>query len=258
MYIFIFLVVLGMTTFITNKQNEVESNYEFLKWSSKDILIISATAGVALLLQILDGIFLPKFFMLVYLIGSVISLVLVNKFREQYIQEYKKQLGQIIEAMGGLFKIKDEEINYNDLPFKIEKDGDLVNKIIVQMKDPQKFNDGNCTNAVYSLKRYFPYYDWQYTTDFPKQECVFEGQKLPPDVAKWPGDDLRRSPFIPLGLSGDGEVGWALTSKGYGESSYVFEDGSVAGTAKLPSAPQALVVGSTGGGKSIWVDQEVW
>lgn len=255
MYIFIFLVVLGLTTLFTNKQNQVESNYEFLKWTKKDITIISITIGVAILFQALDKI-LPKFFLLVYLIGALIALVLVNKFREQYIQEYKQQLGYIIESITSLCTVK--EIDYNDLPFKIEKDGDLINKITVQMKSPSKFNDGNCTNTVYSLKRYFPYYDWKYTCDFPKQECVFEGQKLPPAVAKWPGDDLRKSNFIPLGVSGDGEVGWPLTKKNYGESSYVFEDGSRAGTAKMPSAPQTLVVGSTGGGKSVWVDQEMW
>lgn len=258
MYILVFILVLGITTYVTNRQNDVESNNEFLKWTKRDILIISATLGVAVIMQILDKIFLPKIFILVYLVGSIISLMLVNKLRETYIQEYKAQLNQIIESMNKLVPIKESEIDYNNLPFSIEKDGTLVNKIVVTMKEPSKFNDGNCTNAVYTLKRYFPYYDWQYTNDFPKQQCIFEGQKLPPKIAKWPGSDIRKTGFIPLGLSGNGEVGWALTSKDYGESNFIFDDGNRAGTVALPSAPQCLTVGSTGGGKAVWIGQEIW
>ncbi|MBQ2174240.1 MAG: hypothetical protein II453_03900, partial [Alphaproteobacteria bacterium] len=64
--------------------------------------------------------------------------------------------------------------------------------------------------------------------------------------------------FIPIGLSGMGEVGWVINSyKNPGKSNYVYEDGKSANTVDSPSAPQALVVGSTGGGKAIYVEQEV-
>lgn len=255
MYIFSFFIVLGAVTYFTNKQNDVESNYEFLKWDRKEIIIISGTIGLAIVLQMLDFI-IPKIFILAYIVAAVIAILYVNKMREQYIQEYKQQISQVVEATDSLINVK--EIDYNNIPFKIERDGDLINKITVQIDKASRFNDGNCINAVYSLKKFFPYYDWQYTCDFPKQVCVFEGQKLPPGTALFPGSDLRKSTFIPLGVSGNGEVGWALSGGDYGDSEYVFEDGKKAGTVQLSYAPQALTLGATGGGKSVWVGQEIW
>lgn len=257
MYVFMFFVVLGVITYITNRSNEVESSQEFLRWSQKDIIIIGLTFLLSILMQILDAIFLPWFFLFVYIVAATLSLLYVNKNREKTIIEYKKQIDQIVDSLANLCPAK--EVEYNNLPFEIEKDGDLISKIIVIMKEPSKFKDASCTNAVYSLKRYFPYFDWKYTCDFPKQECVFEGMKLPPDIAKWPGSDLRKSYYMPVGLSGEGEVAWSIknTSKN-GNSMYEYDDGGRAGDVNLSSAPHLLVLGATGGGKAIWTDQEIW
>lgn len=255
MYVLVFFIALGIVTYITNKSNEVESSYEFLRWEKRDLLVIGILFLLSCVLQILDFI-VPKIFILIYLVGSVLALVYVNKNREKSIQEYKKQVNDIFESVSKLVKAK--EIDYNELPFKIEKDGDRINKITVTMEEPSKFNDGACTNAVYSLNRYFPYYEWQFDIRYQEQQTIFYGQKLPPTIARWPGSDLRGSRFIPLGVNGDSEVGINLGEKNPGGSLFVFEDGNVAKTSALPSAPQFLVIGSTGGGKSIYVDQELW
>lgn len=260
MYVLIFSLSLGIMTYITNTQQGVDSSQEFLRWRKQDILVIAAVFGAAILCQALDWL-LPKFCMIIYLIGSVIAFLVVNKSRENYIKDYKKQVDQILESIDKLIpkRKSGEEIDYSDLPFTIEKEGDQIKKITVLMKEPNKFNDGNCINGVYSLKRYFPYYDWKYTNDFPRQECVFEGMKLPPNIARWPGSDLRASGFIPLGLSGEGEVGWKPRSiSNTGKSMYVYEDGSVPDEVNLPNAPHCLCIGSSGGGKAIWVGQELW
>ena len=258
MYILVFFLVLGMTTYMTNKTNDTESNSEFLHWSKKDILIIASTFGIGVLFECLK--FIPIFFLAVYFVGTLIALVYVNKSREQYIIQYKKQIEQISESVAKLTNIK--ELDFNDLPFDIFKSGDKINKIVVHMKEPGKFNDGNCSNAVYSLKRYFPYFDWKYSNDFPKQICTFEGMPLPPSIAMWPGSDTRSSGSFPFGLAGSGEVLWNVgKDKNMGWSEYVYEDGTRAGTNEEiagTSAPQMMVIGSTGGGKSIWVDQEIW
>lgn len=73
-------------------------------------------------------------------------------------QEYKKQIEQIYDSIDPLTP-RDEEVQYNDLPFRIEKEGTKINEIIVDHQNPSKHNDTNCTNVVYSLKNYFPYYD---------------------------------------------------------------------------------------------------
>lgn len=261
MYILIYFLVLGITTYLFDKKNEVETNDEFLKWTKKDILIMGISFLVSIILEILGSFFLPKFFLLIEIVALLLVFVYVNKNREKTIQEYKSQIEQIFDSISSVVKIKEKEgIDYNDLPFKIEKEKDKISQIDVIMKEPNKFNDGNCMNVVYSLKRYFPYCDWTYITDFPKQICSFVGQPLPPEIAKWVGSDLRSSGFIPLGVNGSGEVGMALSGKkkDWGLSSYIGEDGKRIEANEVPTVPQYLCIGSTGGGKAIWTEQEIW
>ena len=99
----------------------------------------------------------------------------------------------------------------------------------------------------------------------------------------WPGTDYRPADWIPLGVSGMGEVGWNLGNpKDLGHSSYInkfpmgdsleksqnanhkpkdgfkLPNGSwIAGTVESPSAPQAMTIGSSGGGKSVSLNQLV-
>lgn len=121
--------------------------------------------------------------MLVYAFVATVGLVYANKNRERTIQEYQKQLEQVYDSIAPLNNKDAEEIDYNNLPFKIKKEGDKINEIEVTHINPKKHTDPNCTNVVYSLKNYFPYYDWQYTIDYPKQITTFSGQKLPPEMA---------------------------------------------------------------------------
>lgn len=256
MYIVIYFVVLGITTFVINKINDVEPSDEFLKWNKRELIIIGILFLIAVVLQCID-VLLPMFCWAIFAFFATIVLVYANKNREQDMQEYKKQIEQIYDSIDPLTP-RDEEVRYNDLPFRIKKEDTKINEIIVDHQNPSKHNDTNCTNVVYSLKNYFPYYDWQYSIDHPKQITTFIGQKLPPQIALWNGSDWRNSDFIPVGLGGAGEVGLKLANKEPGQSSYVYEDGKIPGTVDLPSAPQYLVVGSTGGGKAIDVDQHLW
>lgn len=245
MYVLIYLIVLGVSTYLTNKTNEVESSDEFLQWSKQDIATIGGVLALGIILEAI-GKTLPIVLLGVYFVVCMLAFVAVNKSREKTIQQFKEHVNQIYEATAKLTNIKKEDLSYSDLPFKLEQEDGRISQIIVKMTEPSKFTDGNCINAVYSLNRFFPYCSWKYVVDFPKQECYFIGQKLPPEIANWPGDNLRGSVYIPLGVAGDGEVGWPLANskKKWGESSFVFDDGEKAGTVDLPSAPQCLTVGS--------------
>lgn len=260
MFVIIFILALGIITQLISKKNEVEGLEEMLDWSNQDKIILAVLFGLSIVLQIIDSYFGLNFiFYIVFLFICVFSVFYVNKHREEWILEYKKQVEQIIDSLGKLVKVDTENIDYTDLPFKINKNGaGKINELVVDMKEPKKFKDDVLIQTVYSLNNYFPYFDWDYVTDFQGQKVTFSGNKLPPDTAAWKGSDYRPPEFLPLGLSGNGEVGLNLGVKNWGESSYVFKDGERAGTVKLPSAPQVLVVGSTGGGKDIWVDQELW
>jgi hypothetical protein len=126
------------------------------------------------------------------------------------------------------------------------------------------------TSCQYSLNSNFPHAQWIYDINFPNKEATFEGQPLPPNIANYPGSDFRPAEWIPLGLSGAGEVCWKLSGTGAeqmngfegvmpksGISAYVYEDGQRAGTVNNPNTPMTLTLGSTGGGKSVYINQEV-
>lgn len=243
MYLAIFLIVFGLLTVYTDKKNEIDTNDEFLYWARKDAIIIGVFLALSIVLSII-----PQSFVIsliggsVFLISLAITALYVNKNREQYIQSYKQQLDQIISAITPLKKVSD--VNYSDLPFTITRDGSKINTIRLKMEKPEAFRDDRLTNVVNTFNNCFPYYEWQYACDFQKQVCVFEGKRLPPEIALWNGSDMRPPSFMPIGLSGNGEVGIRLDKEDEGESSYIYEDGVRAETIKLPTAPQHLVVGS--------------
>ena len=91
-----------------------------------------------------------------------------------------------------------------------------------------------------------------------QERCIFVGTPLPPQVAKYKGSWLRPAEFIPIGLSGMGEVSWTINSyKDGGRALYVYDDGRKAQTVDSPSAPQAIMCWRYRGGKAIYVNQEV-
>lgn len=258
MYLVIFFIVFGLLTVYTDKKNEIEANDEFLYWTKKDACIIGAFLALSVVLTALP---LPFALSLIlgaaYMIALSVTALYVNKNREEYIQSYKQQLDQIISAISPLQKIN--EVDYSDLPFAITRDGSKINTITLKMEKPEAFSkEERLTNIVNTFNNCFPYYEWQYSCDFQKQVCIFEGKRLPPDIARWAGSNLRPGSFIPIGLSGNGEVGIRLDNTDEGQSSYLYEDGVRADTLRLPTAPQHLVAGKTGNGKAIWVGQELW
>lgn len=254
MFVIIYILTLGIVTQIISKKNNVEgTSEEMLQWSNQDKIILISLFGISIVLQVLAAyIELNIIFYLIYLFICIFAIFYVNKHREEWILEYQKQVDQIIDSLEKLIKVDKEDINYSELPFIINKTGSgKINKIVVDIKEPNKFKDATLIQVVYSLNNFFPYFDWDYSVDFQEQKLTLTGNKLPPDIAPWKGSDYRPPEFLALGLSGSGEVGLNIGVKDWGESEYIFEDGERAGTVKLPSSPQILTLGSTGGGKSV-------
>lgn len=258
MYILVFCIVLGLVSFFTNKKNGVEASDEFLSWPKKAIIILIATFGVACLCEILSNIFLPMFFIAIYAVSCVIAMVYVNKLREEDIQKRKQEMDTTYEALAPI--LKGMPVDYNNSLVKLKKEKNLVTSITVQIvpEITDRFNDSTCAVAAYNLMKYFSYFDWIYDLRIAKHECEFISQRQPPKVAYWVGDNQRSGTYIPLGLCGSDEIGWRLSSKDPGVSSYRFEDGTAPGTYNLPAAPMGLVVGATGSGKAIWTEQELF
>lgn len=208
----------------------------------------------------------PKIYMLVLGIYSVITLagiIIANQLRLQRIEDRRNDIDEVFKILDKIFKKKSEEIDYNNVPFTIlydKTDRKKIASIKIEIDDPNLFNDYNLTDSVNRLNQFFQYFQWLQKVDFPKRECIFIGKKKPPGMAVFNGSDLRPWNWIPLGIGSNGEVGWNLgaSSSNMGQSMFRFEDtGQLAGTTDVSKAPQCLTLGSTGGGKAIFIDEEI-
>lgn len=263
MFTVVYILILCITTTINNKANEIsDENTDSYKFDKKAALSILAlflvSIGLNFLKRLDTKIYLAA--LVIYGIFCLLCFLIINSLRIQNIKKEREQLVQMFEILDCLLKTKDS-IDYNNVPFTINYDKGnkkQIDSIVVDMKNPDKFTDSALTQTVYNLNKFLPYRRWVSETDFPERTCTFIGTKLPPDLANFPGSDLRPWQWIPLGLGGQGEIGWNLgaSKKEMGKSLYIYEDtGLPAQTTEIAKAPQALCVGSTGGGKAIFIDE---
>lgn len=263
MIVLIFLIVLLITINITNKKNEAKASDEVLEFEFKDSLAIFILFILSILINKSIKLFsLEKYAIYIILFSTLFftcALIIINRNREQMIKRKHDQIINIYQALIDI--LGKQEIQFENTPFIVEEDNKLkkINKIIIDTSNQDiRANENTITLATYSMNKFFPDYEWMSKQNHQKRELQFIGLPKPPDIAKYPGSDYRPTGWIPLGVSGLGEVGWNLANpKDLGISSFVAENGQPVGDVIMPSAPQALVVGSTGGGKAIWVEQEL-
>lgn len=249
MYILVFFVVVAVTQFLTNKiLNVNDENAISYTYSKRDGLIICSflLIGIGLSFIKLHG----KIFWIVcgcYAAAILMTMFVLATIKKVVVEKQKDEMKKIFDVLVPVLP-KNAEFDLNTLPFKVEYEGTNVNKITIEI-NPNTFKESVAVNLCSSFDRYLPNYQWVNKFDFPARECSFVGTPLPPNVAKYPGSWLRPVEFIPIGLTGLGEVSWTINSykKGSGRSLYTYEDGKRAKTVDSPPAPQCLVVGGTGG-----------
>ena len=258
MYLFIGILVLAVGQWLTNKcLNISDENTTSYLYSTKSSIVILALFGVGI------GLSFTKFtgttFLFVCLGYGVIflaTMVMLGFIKNITITKQREELQKVFDVLAPVLP-KNAELDMNNPPFKLGYEKTKVNRITIEI-NPNTFKENVAVNLCLSLNKFLPDYEWINEFDFASRECSFVGTPLPPHVAKYMGSWLRPTELIPIGLSGKGEVSWKLSScKNDGRSLYMYEDGKKAKTVDIPSAPQALVVGGTGGGKAIYVEQEV-
>lgn len=271
MFLISFFIVLSISTTLINKTNDVgdetKESYSYDKQSMKIILwVLVASILLEILFNVLKGVeFVRKLHfpaLGAYILLSVISIVVANKIRLESIKKRREETLQIFSMIKiCLPKDKQKEMDFDNPPFELEYQKGKVWKIIIKFENPSDFNDNFATTALASLNKYLPHAVWiSDNSQLLERTFVFKGTKLPPTMAGFPGTWLRPNSFIPLGVNGIGEVSWNMgnpSKKELGRSMFKYEDGTQAGTINVASAPQAMTVGSTGGGKAIWVGQEI-
>ena len=249
MYILTFLLIIALSQYITNKiLNISDNNSVGYSYSKRDSLIIVIFFGISVLLQYVSKFMPVKIFWLgcaIYGGSIIIVMVVLATIKKVIVEKQRDELEKIFEVLKPALSLKkDEELDVNNPPFELGYEKNQVNRITISI-DPNKFKEAVATSLCATLNLYLPNYEWVPEFDFAARKCAFVGTPLPPHVATYKGSWLRPAEFIPIGLSGLGEVSWTLNSiKNEGKSLYKYEDGKTAQTVDTPSAPQCLTVGS--------------
>lgn len=257
MFIFVFFLVVAIAQFATNKiLNISDGNSVGYQYSKRDALILVGLFGLGVLFQVLPLKGHKIFWVLLglYAFGILITMVILATIKKVIVAKQREELlavfGVLEPVISNDSKVKNKETgeyelkDINNPPFQLGYEGTKINKITIKI-NPNTFKEQVAVNLCLSLNKYLPNYEWVNEFDFAARECAFVGTPLPPHIAKYKGSWLRPPEFIPIGLSGLGEVSWNLNSiKNEGRSNYIYEDGKIAKTVDTPSAPQALCVGS--------------
>lgn len=249
----IFLIVLIASIKIINNKNGAGVNDEILSFDMKGNMIILICFASSFILNIIVNKFFNKYYfpVIIFSAGAYsMILTIVNIWREESIKKKHDQILNIYQALTDIFgKVVVDEVDYDNMPFKYETDKKTnnVNKIIIDTSQDGKFNDNSITYALYNINKFFPECQWTSDMDHPNRTLTFIGLPKPPNIAKWMGSDYRPTGWIPLGLSGQGEIGWNIANPSKSEigiSSYIDEEGHIPDYVDMPSAPQCLTLGS--------------
>lgn len=258
MFIFAFFIIVFVTQYCINKILKISADNSLgYTYSKRDTYIMVGFFVVSLILQKV----IPKgkvYWISCGIFASIllITLIILGAIKRTVVMKQREELQSVFEVLEPVLP-KNTELDMNNPPFKLGYEDTKINRITIKI-NPNTFKEAVAVNLCLSLNKYLPNYEWVNEFDFAARECAFVGTPLPPGVAKYKGSWLRPAEFIPIGLSGLGEVSWTINSiKDVGKSNYIYDDGKIAKSVDTPSAPQALCVGSTGGGKSIYVHQEV-
>ena len=246
MYILAFFIVFAVSQFLTNKLlNVSDENTISYSYSKRDGLIIFCFLVAGILLQVfakLEG----KIFWIVlgsYAFAILLTMIVLATMKKVIVEKQKEDMKKVFDVLAPALP-KNAEFDMNSLPFRLSYENNQINRITMDIVNPTTFKEDLAITICLSLNKYLPSYEWVPEFDYAARECAFVGTPLPPHVARYKGSWLRPAEFIPIGLTGLGELAWVINSyKGEGRSLYKYEDGKIAKTVDSPSAPQALVVG---------------
>lgn len=265
MFTLFFIISLIASIWMINNKNGASGDGESMAFEFKDSLIILSFFILTFLLNFIFKNFMPKIYVLaafVSILPDMILVSIVNANRERKIRTKQQLVQEVYESLADILgRVDPDDIDYDEVPFEYNwnDEKNSIDEITIDTRFDVKVNDNTITEATYSLNKQFPNYQWIGNENTQERELVFKGLPKPPDIAKYPGSDYHSFAYVPLGVGGQGEVGWYKTkdSRGVGFSNYIGEDNQQIETLKVATSPQMMVGGVTGGGKAIWIEQQV-
>lgn len=248
---------MALVQFVNNKtmglSDDSEDAYNFTR---KDSIIIGMVFVAAIALQVVSGFgFLDKLFWplcIIYLVVSTILLIVILQIRKGAILKKREEIQQVYEILQKLVDKKGEGLDFNNPPFSLSYKHGNIQDIRVPV-DPVALSDvkdltSSMVPYITQLDNFLPTYKWTFEKHLESRYIEFLGEEKPPQMARWPGAWLRNFRFMPMGLSGRGEVGFTaddVPKDLVGRSLYIDEEGHIVEQdTTLPKQPQALVAGA--------------
>lgn len=264
MYVLIYFLSVSLSQYISNITMDVTTdNEENFNYSRQDSLLLIGLFIVAIILQAVNNLIINYaiWVMLTYLLVSVSITLTLTTLRKQRIEKTREEITQIYEILHNLVDKKGKGVDFNNVPFTLEHKYNTINKIDV-IVDPITFDDKYLPEYLNQLNNFLSTYTWNYELHLEERKISFVGYDKPPTVARWKGSWLRPTRFFSLGITGKGEFGWLpdkVDKKRLGKSQFLDEMGNpLPADMELPSAPQGLICGATGGGKSVAVQNIIY
>lgn len=264
MYVLIYFLSVSLSQYISNITMDVTTdNEENFNYSRQDSLLLIGLFIVAIILQAVNNLIINYaiWVMLTYLLVSVSITLTLTTLRKQRIEKTREEITQIYEILHNLVDKKGKGVDFNDVPFTLEHKYNTINKIDV-IVDPITFDDKYLPEYLNQLNNFLSTYTWNYELHLEERKVSFVGYDKPPTVARWQGSWLRPTRFFTLGITGKGEIAWMpdkVDKKKLGKSQFLDEMGNpLQADMELPAAPQGLICGATGGGKSVAVQNIIY
>lgn len=264
MYVLIYFLSVSLSQYISNITMDVTTdNEENFNYSRQDSLLLIGLFIVAIILQAVNTLIMNYaiWVMLTYLLVSVSITLTLTTLRKQRIEKTREEITQIYEILHNLVDKKGKGVDFNNVPFTLEHKYNTINKIDV-IVDPITFDDKYLPEYLNQLNNFLSTYTWNYELHLEERKISFVGYDKPPTVARWQGSWLRPTRFFTLGITGKGEIAWMpdkVDKKKLGKSQFLDEMGNpLQADMELPAAPQGLICGATGGGKSVAVQNIIY
>ena len=264
MYVLIYFLSVSLSQYISNITMDVTTdNEENFNYSRQDSLLLIGLFVVAIILQAVNNLIINYaiWVMLTYLLVSVSITLTLTTLRKQRIEKTREEITQIYEILHNLVDKKGKGVDFNNVPFTLEHKYNTINKINV-IVDPITFDDKYLPEYLNQLNNFLSTYTWNYELHLEERKISFVGYDKPPTIARWQGSWLRPTRFFTLGITGKGEIAWMpdkVDKKKLGKSQFLDETGNpLQADMELPAAPQGLICGTTGGGKSVAVQNIIY
>ena len=266
-YIFVYMLVISVLQYAAMKSVGMSEDTQEIYLYDKQpsiVLVIAFILAVALQAAARFKLFGSYDIIVVFIYGVSLTayMFIYAETKKRALEKRKEEVEQVYLILQKLIGAKKtDELDLSDIPFTLQYKHGMINHIDVNV-EPSGFNEKNLSTILEQLNGFFPNFTWVYELHLDKRFISFLGEDIPPTYIRWPGSWLRDAFCIPLGISGKGEVAYRPDSAVTGDegiSSYKDEfNEAVILDKSLLKTPMAMVAGTTGSGKSIYIEQAIF